>query len=48
MYKGRDILSKYCTHCGRQSGLPFYNLATSDKQKKKPQKNKIVFNEITQ
>jgi len=32
MYKGRDILSKYCTHCGRQSCFPFYNLATSDKK----------------
>ena len=42
MYKGRDILSKYSTHCGRQSCFPFYNLATFDKKNQtNPQKNKI-------
>jgi hypothetical protein len=42
MYKGRDILSKYSTHCGRQSCFPFYNLATFDKKTQtNPQKNKI-------
>ena len=48
MYKGRGMLSKYDTHCGRQSCFPFYNLATSDKKNKQNHKKQIVFNEITQ